>query len=735
MAPVSRWLYLFACWLAAAAVAAMEVTVRAPLTTIIPAPGPLAPGAREISAIITVPEHAPADLGVGAYLTDQHGQWWQRLDVHPLRPGTQRVRIAFGPGETVTGGDAAWSPVGAATAVKAGLFIWSTGADLAPGQRTTLTINNLTTSALNIPTDEVHRLVDLTTSSATIACGERWSLQLRPQSYPANPYDPGEFSLTLVVTRPDGRVERVNGFHEQPMRTNDRGDMEEVLATDRGHFTVRYRPRLPGVHHLQLQASWGGGEAQISTLPDLTVSGAAVDPYVRIDRQDPRFFSIDGKFWWPVGPNLRSLSDPRSQENLGTKATPTRGTLAYEAYFARLAAAGVNCVEIWMSSWNLALEWRGDWPGYHGLGRYHEGHAWQLDRILDLAWAHGIRVNLTLNNHGQGSSWVDSEWENNPLNRQLGGPLSSPRELLNNARALADQDRLRRYLAARYADHPAIMAWKLWSEVDFVGEQQRRNADVPLLVQWHEQAAARWRAYDPYGHPVTTHWSSNWTRVDQPLAATPGVQFLCFNLYHNQPGEKEGWILADLLQKSIARKALGQYGKPLLCTEYGGQFNACPPPQLAAEHSSGAFCGLVGGLAGAPMLWWYEWIDQDDRFAPYVAIRRFLAGEDLRDPKATSVALVTNEPEVWARAWARPGHALGYLLDLEWQTHGTSSPVHAGCQITIGQQVAPGSMTVAWWDADSGRELSRQTLTHTGGALIVAAPTWRRHLAFKLSRK
>jgi hypothetical protein len=44
-------------------------------------------------------------------------------------------------------------------------------------------------------------------------------------------------------------------------------------------------------------------------------------------------------------------------------------------------------------------------------------------------------------------------------------------------------------------------------------------------------------------------------------------------------------------------------------------------------------------------------------------------------------------------------------------------------------------MTVAWWDADSGRELSRQTLTHAGGTLIVAAPTWRRHLAFKLSRK
>ena len=716
-------------WLLATSTRAAEVTLQAPLTTLVAAPDSFAPGAKEITAIVTVPADAPADLGVGAYLTDEHGRWWQRLDVHPLRPGTQRVRVTFGAMDAVIGSDAAWSPVSAATAVKAGLFIWSTTAS-----RTTLTINRLSTTAVTTADDTPQRLTEVRTGATSIACGERWQMQLRPQPYPENPYDPREFSLTLVVTRPDGQIERINGFHEQPMLASDRGDVEEVLATGRAHFSLRYRPRLPGVHRLQLEAAWHGGKPQVSALPALTAIGAAVDPYVRIDSGDPRFFSIGGKFWWPIGPNLRSVSDPRSQENLGTKATPLRGTLAYEAYFARLSAAGVDCVELWLSSWGLALEWRADWPGYHGLGRYHEGHAWQLDRILDAALAHGIRVNLTLNNHGQGSGWVDSEWANNPLNRKLGGPLSSPEGILTDALALADQERLRRYLVARYADHPAIMAWKLWSEVDFVGEHQRRYEVAPLLVNWHEQAAARWRDLDVYDHPVTTHWSSNWTRVHPTLAATPGVQFLCFNLYHNHPGDNEGWILADLLQRSIAKNALGHYGKPLLCTEYGGQFNACPPPQLVAEHASGAFCGLVSGLAGAPMLWWYEWVDQDQRFAPYGAIRRFIADEDLRDSKGSSVMLATNEPAVWARAWARPGHLLGYLLDLPWQDTGSESPAHGDTKVTIGEQIAAGSMTLAWWDADRGREISRQTLTHAGGSLVVTAPAWRRHLAFKLTR-
>lgn len=713
---------------AAWAAGAVEVTLQAPLTTLVPLTRTTVSGAQEITAIVTVPADAPADLGVGAYLTDRDGRWFQRLAPLPLHPGSQRVRVALGNDAPVSGPTASWDPASAATASRAGLFFWSASAS-----RVALTVEQLASTALS-DGSAPHRLSEFASDAPTVATGARWSLRLRPQPYPAQPYDPAVFSLTLVVTTPDGREERINGFHEQPMHGADRGDTEEVIAAGRAHFTVRYRPRIPGVHYLRLEAAWADGTVVRNELPALTATGAASDPFVHVDRGDPRFFSVAEKFWWPIGPNLRSVTDPRSGENLGTPPTPPRGTLAYDAYFARLSAAGVDAVEIWLSAWNLALEWRGDWPGYHGLGRYHEGHAWQLDQILDAAWARGIRVNLTVNNHGQGSGWVDSEWRNSPFNRNAGGPLSSPEELLTTSLARERQDQVRRYLVARYGDHPAILAWKLWSELDFVGEQRHRYEVEPLLAQWHEQAAARWRALDLYGHPVTTHWSSNWTRVHPTVAALPGVEFLCFNLYHDPPEKPEGVILAELVQQSTAARALGHYGKPLLSTEYGGQYNACPGAQLVAEHASGAFCGLVCGLAGAPMLWWYEWVDQNERFAPYGAIRRFTAGEDLRDPKGGSVGFDTGEPRVWARAWARPGHILGYLLDLDWQAHGTVSPPHPATQVTIGAQIPAGAMTLAWWDADAGRELSRQPLTHPGGALVLTAPAWRRHLAFKLLR-
>lgn len=711
---------------------AVDLALRAPLATLMPVPGGCPPGAVELLASVEVPPDAPADLGVGAYVRDQHGRWWQRLEPGLLRPGSHHLRLQLGADDAVDGPGAGWTPTSAATANQGGLFFWSATASQALVRVDDLRARAVVSAASG--DSRPPRLAELTLEPLSVVSGTRWSLHVRPQPFPINPYAASEFTVELMVQRPDGLEERLVGFYDQPMRSSDGGDRELVEPHGRAQFTVRYRPRVPGIHHLRLEASWNHGSTLRSALPDLVVSGAAVDPYVRVAAQDPRFFSVDGAFFWPVGPNLRSVTDPRSVANLHTAPTPLRGTFAYEAYFARLSVSGVNTVEIWLSAWNLALEWRREWPGYHGLGRYHEGHAWQLDQILDSAWRHGIRVNLAVNNHGQASGWVDSEWRDSPFNKTNGGPLRSPEELMTSSIARVQQEQVRRYLTARYADHPAILAWKLWTELDFVGEQRRQSLVEPLLAEWHDDAAKRWKAADPYDHLVTTHWSSNWTHVQSTVAALPGIEVLCFNAYHD-PAKRGGEVLAQLFDQSVTKRALGQYRKPLLCTEYGGQFDGCPAPQMEAEHASGPWCGLVCGLSGAPLLWWYEWIDQGERTAPYTAITRFMQGEDLRDPRAESAGMTTSEPHVWARGWSRPGRLLGYLLDLRWQADGSAPALHSATSVTVGKQIPAGAMTLSWWDADTGVVLSSHAVDHAGGLLEIAPPAWRRHLAFKLQRR
>ena len=718
---------------------AVEVMLTAPLSTLVPISEPLPPGGKMLTAICVVPADAPPDLGVGAYVTNAHGRWFQHLQPGVLKPGSQRVRIAFGDDDLATGTDAPWDAAQSATAVHGGLFFWS-----ASGSRAVIAVTGLHATTLAPDDAGTQRLAEVRCDASSIATGQRWQVFCRPQAFPSNPYDPAEFTLDLVVTAADGATQRIPGFASLPMMGRDRGDHEEVTAIGRESFCARWRPRQPGVYQLRLEARWGTRPGIACALPLVTVSGARWDGYVRVDANDPRFFAIDAKPFWPVGPNLRAVTDARCTDRLGTKPTPDRGTLAYADFFARLAPHGVNAAEIWLSSWNLALEWRGDWPEFAGLGRYSQERAWRFDRILDLAWENGIRLNVVVNNHGQASDQVDREWHNSPYARANGGFLDDALSFFTDERALARQDALRRYLAGRYADHPAIMGWKLWSEQDLTAAGRQRQTEV--LAAWHVQAAARWKVLDTYGHPLTTHWSGNFRTATPAVASLPGIDFLTIDAYHDPFDGGKGQLLAHLLNDSTARRGglSTRYNKPVLVSEFGGNWDACPQPQMEAEHASGGFISLVSGAAGNPMLWWFEWIDQGERFGPYEAITRFMSGEDLRSeanqPPGQSLTLdardqAAGDAVLWCHAWSRTGRLLGYVLNERWQQDGRQVPELSHTSIQVGDQINPGAMSLSWWNADTGREISHLDFSHAGGALTLTAPPWSRHLAFKLWRR
>ncbi|NRA39566.1 MAG: cellulase family glycosylhydrolase, partial [Planctomycetes bacterium] len=450
--------------------------------------------------------------------------------------------------------------------------------------------------------------------------------------------------------------------------------------------------------------------------------------------------SQPGTFFWPLGVNLRSVNDPRAQKNTDAIMTANRGSLAYKSYLERYGKAGANCAEIWMCSWNLALEWKKGWPGFKGLGHYNQDNAQRLDDILDYAYANDMRIILVLNNHGQASSKVDSEWSHNPYNARLGGPIRHADDLFDDPQSLQAQHELRRYIIARYADHPAIMAWKLWTEMDLTNEGLKtlrhwQRKPSKKLKLWHQNACNDFHQLDIYQHPVVTHWSSNYLLVDRNIAALPQLDALCIDAYHDRiPGHT---LLAQFMANSTLdpRRGLAVFKKPVLVTEFGGTPMACAKPQLIAEHLSGPWAGLVSGHGGSPLLWWFEWIDQHDLWQPYRAISCFLQGEDLRG-KTRSVKLQTgnSKQKLWSRAWATKGRILGYVLDYKWGYSGGNAANIAKAKIHIGAQVKAGKIILEWWDASLGTVIERHELEHPGGALEISIPPFRRHLAFKMLR-
>lgn len=680
------------------------------------------PGPCTLSVELEVPADAPGDLGILAYLRDRHESWYQVAWPVPLTPGHHQLTMTFDPDAVVASaaGDPNWNADSAARSERAGFHLWSAKGGGGPVR---IRVDALSAAS---PSSPPARLLGLRSDGAVLSTGKRWELSCLPQPFPADPYDPEEFTLDAEFSGPDGRSERVAGFYLVPSSIRDGGDRVVVRADGDPAFHLRWRPRIPGDWRCRLTARWRSG-ATVSSDLALRVEGSAWDGYLRVDKQDPRFFAVDGAFHWPVGINLHAVTDLRSNEYFKTQLTPQRGQLAYANYLERFAGAGANLAEVWMAAWNLGIEWSAYRPGFAGAGRYNQGNAAQLDALLDDAWAREVRIVLAVNHLGQGSDWCASEWKLHPYERSNGGWLDKAADLFTDPRALAFQERYRRYLIARWGDHPGVACWKLWTEIDLTNMRGKTLA-------WHERASKRWRELDPYAHLITTHWSGTYGNVDTSVIALPNIDLATIDAYHDDN------LLAELLRASTLdpKRGLAKTGKPVLVTEYGAQWNGGSREQLHAETASAPFVGLVSGHAGTPMCWWFEVLDQSGWFEGYRAIRAFSAGEDLRGAQARGVSLQVEgaeAPPLWAKAWQRPGRLLGYVLDEHWGTYGGEAAARADVRITVPGIVGPGKMQLEWWNADTGTVLTRQHLAHDGGTLTLISPAWRRHVAFKLWRE
>jgi hypothetical protein len=718
----SSWRLALLVLVAGGLLASAEVELCAPLTTQYELQLPL--GAGRAALVLTVPEGAPADLGVGVCALNRDGGRWQRPLAAQLVPGRHRFDVDLSPGAPLAGvpPPAAWTPLRHCS--RLGVYLWSAAASRARiGVDVQVEPGTVSATAA--------RLVSVCPGPALLAVGERYTVTAGLDPVPLDAWG-GEPQVSLHITEPDGTQREVGGFLRQPMRPVDRGDREDMQPSGPLHLACRFRPRMPGRHALELRAQWPSGGSARAGLPSLLATGEPATGIVRVDAGDPRFFSIDGRPWWPIGLNLNNTYDTRSNSLLGTRLTPSRGSLTYAAILDRLALSGGDAAEVWLSSWNLALAWRDDWPGYHGLLGPNLANAERLDIILDHAWSRGIRLLLVLNNHGQAHHKHDTEWRDNLLNQANGGPCREPGEVFVHAGALAHQEQVRRYLVARYADHPAVWGWKLWSETNLSA------GDPEAMRVWHAAAAERFHRLDPSGRPVTTHWSKDYTNVDHRIAALPGIDFLSVNAYR---GKEDRWLepLAKTLSDSLLdpRRGLLKLGKPVLVTEFGGRSSRPPEAYQLIDHRTGGWAALVSGHAAAPMLWWWEWVDQGNRWEPYGALRRFTAGEDLRGGDASSrlvVATAARGP-LWCRAWIRPGRALGYVQERAWGERGGEIPLIDDARLRLNDNSAPGSIAVEWWDATTGQPIGKSLVVHPGGALDLRPPPFHGHLAWKAVRQ
>ena len=399
----------------------------------------------------------------------------------------------------------------------------------------------------------------------------RWTpFQLTIQSEPVqgNPYDPSQNDVQVVFHTPSGRQIVVPAFY-------DGGTT----------WRVRFTPTELGLYRYAASAK---GETRIAgPAPSGTfrVVSSGQPGFVRVSRRWPTRFAFDsGKPFFPVGHNVAWPSPWQA------------GYTDYDSFFASMGRAGENWARVWMCAWGgLNIEWT---PGQ--LGTYDLKAAQYLDRIISLAEQHGIYVQLVIQHHGQFSTRVNPNWNENPYNSARGGFLQHPGDFFTHPRAKQLFRQRMRYILARWGYSTHIMAWELFNEVQYTDHHSLDD-----VFAWHKEMAAYIRANDPYRHLITTSSLASSSPVWESM------DYLQSHSYQDEP-----MAAAEPDPPQRARK-------PFFVGEWGPSDGSRPRLNTQEFLRQGLWSGMLAGASGAPMFWDWDLVHRLSLYPIIGAARRF----------------------------------------------------------------------------------------------------------------
>ena len=384
-----------------------------------------------------------------------------------------------------------------------------------------------------------------------------------------NPFDFTQNDVKVTFARPDGKSIRLPAFFD--------GDQT---------WRVRCTPDVPGRYQLRAITLNGQPVQAVATPAEFVVTGDPTHGFVRVDPRHPMRFAFDnGGPYYPLGHDLawRNGRGPDLPESL-----------------AKMGDNGLNWARIWMCHWGgTNLDWVTDKkiePGMIDLGVVR-----RWDRIIAAAEKAGVHVQMTLQHHGQYSSRVNPNWGENPWNKANGGWLEKPGDFFTDARAIALTQAKYRYIISRWGCSPAIFAWELFNEVEWVDPMLDKHPDT--VVAWHERMAAFIREQDPYHHLVTT-------------SSTLSPMKLWRSMDYYQPHSYP----PDVVSAIAGIDAL-KLDKPFFIGEIG-------PGGDRSDHAQvlhrALWASLVSEASGAAQYWYWDVIQDKDLYPEFRAATAFV---------------------------------------------------------------------------------------------------------------
>ena len=691
-----------------------------------------------ISGLAILPDNAPTNLQAMAFFKDRDNRWYQTLSDQWFGPGTNRWEFDLSPlaeGWEPYGHHGAWHHRLRLDPAAVGIRVFS-------GDAAYTGVCSFAQAAAHVCTNRFAtppEFISVRTARSVVPCQDCFEVVAEITDRHTDPFNFDKAWLRCEIVTPSGATNTIDGFYYEPYyRVLD--EMGGELVPDgRPDWRVRYCPREVGEYAYRLvfrdeggEAAWGPAKFTATPAPD------GAPRFVRVSTNDCRQLEFDdGRYYFPIGHNIRSPFDTRMDEQFPWRFRHPEGSEAYLRYMRDMRAAGENLVEIWMCAWSLGLEWSPVINGYHGLGDYHLGNAWELDEVLGWARKYDMHVNLILNNHGRASEWCDQEWQDSPYCKSRGGFLERSMEFFDNPRAIEYQKQLNRYIVARWGWSPSIYAWELWSEGNLCGSDghQRANFDQ-RYVDWHAKIGDILHQYDPNRHIVSTHVSGDFNAQNPALCMIPQLDACAVDAYHNSPDPLH---IVHLVRATAEFNS--RFGKPVMITEFGGSPMAAGESHLRRELYAALWSAACAPLAGSPLFWWWQLVEEADFYPMYASVARFMADVDRRDTNMVSTAVqiidgderAVPENQIGSICMASDNLALGWVFIRRcFQINGRplEKPMEE-LTVTIGGRT-DGIYRVEFWDTAEGKVIQRHDQRAVNGRMVIDLPPLSRDMAFKI---
>ena len=407
----------------------------------------------------------------------------------------------------------------------------------------------------------------------TVGLYEKFEMRINLTASFQNPFEPDDIDITTVFNSPSGKQWKINGFWSSL-------------------WIVRFSPNEKGLWTYQVNVK--DKEGKIASKPDtFIVIASTFHGPLRIAPNNRYLEYSDGTPYYGIG---LWYNDNYQRFNAGS-IKPEK--------IDELKALGVNFI----STYLVPLETMGS-----GLGRYDQNLCGRLDEILDLCETKNINLSLNIWFHAFLSDTVwpggNRRWNVNPYSL-----ICKSKEFYSNKTAWSYQEKLYRYMIARWGYSRSLALWFVIDEVN--GTNGWAEGDSLGAAKWANQVHNYFKANDPYNHLTTgtrsggvkEFWDEGYKAFDLPAR----------EIYEAQgfPIPKDGKFNAEnvhpltlsyLNYSNEIKKLWNGYKKPAIIGETGWDHTFYEPsmPEYAAQHHNALWVSLMSGTAMTPFWWAYS---------------------------------------------------------------------------------------------------------------------------------